>query len=89
MYIDGVRQPLDTHQTKLRDRYRDLPRRDLPEAYRRLTPQMGLFLLGDRLRRRRISCCRIRCARRWSGALASEAFQGLYSLIAIVTVRAR
>ncbi len=35
VYIDGVRQPLDTHQTKLRDRYRDLTRRDLPEAYRR------------------------------------------------------
>jgi imidazolonepropionase-like amidohydrolase len=34
VYIDGVRQPLDTHQTRLRDRYRDLSRRDLPEAYR-------------------------------------------------------
>ena len=35
VYIDGVQQPLETHQTKLRDRYRDLQRRDLPEAYRR------------------------------------------------------
>jgi imidazolonepropionase-like amidohydrolase len=34
VFIDGVRQPLETHQTKLRDRYRYLPRRDLPEAYR-------------------------------------------------------
>ena len=34
VYIDGVRQPLETHQTRLRDRYRYLPRRDLPEAYR-------------------------------------------------------
>jgi len=34
VYIDGVRQPLDNHQTRLRDRYRDLTRRDLPEAYR-------------------------------------------------------
>ena len=34
VYIDGVRQPLDNHQTRLRDRYRYLPRRDLPEAYR-------------------------------------------------------
>lgn len=34
VFIDGVRQPLDNHQTKLRDRYRDLTRRDLPEAYR-------------------------------------------------------
>ena len=34
VYIDGVRQPLGTHQTRLRDRYRYLPRRDLPEAYR-------------------------------------------------------
>ena len=34
VYIDGVRQPLDNHQTRLRDRYRDLARRDLPEAYR-------------------------------------------------------
>jgi hypothetical protein len=34
VFIDGVQQPLDTHQTRLRDRYRDLSRRDLPEAYR-------------------------------------------------------
>jgi hypothetical protein len=34
VYIDGVRQPLETHQTRSRDRYRYLPRRDLPEAYR-------------------------------------------------------
>ena len=34
VWIDGVRQPLDNHQTKLRDRYRSLGRRDLPEAYR-------------------------------------------------------
>jgi hypothetical protein len=34
VYIDGVRQPLENHQTRLRDRYRDLNRRDLPEVYR-------------------------------------------------------
>ena len=35
VYVDGVRQPLQTHQTRLLDRYRYLPgRRDLPEAYR-------------------------------------------------------
>ena len=34
VFIDGVRQPLETHQTRLRDRYRHLPRRELPEAYR-------------------------------------------------------
>lgn len=34
VFIDGVAQPLDTHQTRLRERYRDLQRRDLPEAYR-------------------------------------------------------
>jgi len=34
VYIDGVRQPLETHQTRLLQRYRYLPRRDLPEAYR-------------------------------------------------------
>lgn len=34
VFIDGVRQPIDTHQTKLLQRYRYLPRRDLPEAYR-------------------------------------------------------
>ena len=34
VFIDGVQQPLEDHQTKLRDRYRDLTRRDLPEAYR-------------------------------------------------------
>ena len=34
VYIDGVRQPLATHETRLLERYRYLPRRDLPEAYR-------------------------------------------------------
>ena len=34
VFIDGVRQPLETHQTRLLQRYRDLNRRDLPEAYR-------------------------------------------------------
>jgi imidazolonepropionase-like amidohydrolase len=34
VWIDGVRQPLDNHQTKLRDRYRTLERGALPEAYR-------------------------------------------------------
>jgi imidazolonepropionase-like amidohydrolase len=34
VYIDGVRQPLETHQTRLMERYRYLNRRDLPEAYR-------------------------------------------------------
>jgi imidazolonepropionase-like amidohydrolase len=34
VFIDGVRQPLETHQTRLMQRYRDLSRRDLPEAYR-------------------------------------------------------
>jgi hypothetical protein len=33
--IDGVRQPLENRQTKLRDRYRSLERGALPEAYRR------------------------------------------------------
>lgn len=34
VFIDGIEQPLTTRQTRLRDRYRHLPRRDLPEAYR-------------------------------------------------------
>jgi imidazolonepropionase-like amidohydrolase len=34
VFIDGVRQPMETHQTRLLERYRDLSRRDLPEAYR-------------------------------------------------------
>ena len=34
VFIDGVRQPLETHQTKLRDRYSSLERTTLPEAYR-------------------------------------------------------
>ena len=33
--IDGVQQPLVTRQTRLRERYRDLERDVLPEAYRR------------------------------------------------------
>ncbi len=35
VWIDGVRQSLETRQTKLRDRYRDLAPNTLPEAYRR------------------------------------------------------
>jgi imidazolonepropionase-like amidohydrolase len=35
VWIDGIRQPLETRQTKLRDRYRDLAPNTLPEAYRR------------------------------------------------------
>lgn len=35
VFIDGVQQPLVTHQTRLLERYRHLPRRELPEAYRR------------------------------------------------------
>ncbi len=34
VFIDGVRQPLATRQSKLLERYRHLPRRELPEAYR-------------------------------------------------------
>jgi imidazolonepropionase-like amidohydrolase len=33
VFIDGVKQPLETHQTRLLDRYRYLPRADLPKAY--------------------------------------------------------
>jgi len=33
VYIDGVEQPLTNHQTRLRDRYRDLDESDLPKAY--------------------------------------------------------
>lgn len=33
VFIDGVQQPLDNHQTKLLDRYRYLPRGELPKAY--------------------------------------------------------
>jgi imidazolonepropionase-like amidohydrolase len=35
VFIDGVQQPLETRQTRLRDRYRALDRGVLPEAYRR------------------------------------------------------
>jgi imidazolonepropionase-like amidohydrolase len=33
VYIDGLPQPLDNHLTKLRDRYRQLPPRSLPNSY--------------------------------------------------------
>ncbi|MGZ8999115.1 MAG: amidohydrolase family protein, partial [Allosphingosinicella sp.] len=33
--IDGVQQPMENHQTKLRDRYRTLPEGQLPKAYER------------------------------------------------------
>lgn len=35
VWIDGIRQSLENHQTKLRDRYRSLERKTLPEAYRK------------------------------------------------------
>jgi imidazolonepropionase-like amidohydrolase len=35
VFIDGVQQPLESRQTRLRDRYRSLERGALPEAYRR------------------------------------------------------
>ena len=35
VFIDGVEQPMDTRQTKLRERYKDLARDVLPEAYQR------------------------------------------------------
>jgi imidazolonepropionase-like amidohydrolase len=34
VFIDGVQQPLETHQARLLERYRYLPRTDLPKAYR-------------------------------------------------------
>lgn len=34
VFIDGVAQPLDDHQSRLLQRYRSLQRTDLPEAYR-------------------------------------------------------
>jgi imidazolonepropionase-like amidohydrolase len=33
VFIDGIEQPLENHQTRLRDRYRDLDESDLPKAY--------------------------------------------------------
>lgn len=33
VYIDGVEQSLDNHQTRLRERYRDLDESELPKAY--------------------------------------------------------
>ena len=33
VYIDGVRQPLENHQSRLRDRYLDLDESGLPKAY--------------------------------------------------------
>lgn len=33
VFIDGVRQPTDNHQTRLRERYRDLDESELPKAY--------------------------------------------------------
>ena len=35
VFIDGIEQPKDDHQTRLRDRYRDLDTSDLPKAYDR------------------------------------------------------
>ena len=33
VFIDGVEQPVDNHQTRLRERYRDLDESDLPKSY--------------------------------------------------------
>ena len=35
VFIDGVQQPMDTRQTKLRERYKNLNRDVLPQAYKR------------------------------------------------------
>ena len=35
VWIDGIRQPLSTHQTRLRDRYKDPKESSLPNAYDR------------------------------------------------------
>jgi imidazolonepropionase-like amidohydrolase len=34
VFIDGVKQPLEDHQSRLLERYRYLPRTDMPKAYR-------------------------------------------------------
>lgn len=33
VFIDGIEQPLDNHQSRLKERYRDLDESDLPKAY--------------------------------------------------------
>jgi len=33
VYIGGVEQPLGNHQSRLKERYRDLDESDLPKAY--------------------------------------------------------
>jgi imidazolonepropionase-like amidohydrolase len=33
VFIDGVEQPLDNHQSRLKERYRDLDESALPKAY--------------------------------------------------------
>ncbi len=33
VFIDGVEQPLDNHQSRLKERYRDLDESDMPKAY--------------------------------------------------------
>ena len=33
VFIDGVEQPLENHQSRLKDRYRDLDTSDLPKGY--------------------------------------------------------
>lgn len=33
VYIDGIEQPLDSHQSRLRERYRDLDTNDQPKGY--------------------------------------------------------
>ena len=33
VFIDGVEQPLESHQSRLKDRYRDLDTSDLPKGY--------------------------------------------------------
>ncbi len=33
VFIDGVEQPLDNHQSRLKERYRDLDESELPKGY--------------------------------------------------------
>jgi hypothetical protein len=85
--IDGVQQPLDNRQTKLRDRYRTPGEGDMPKAYEcgaSLVAIASLALATDRLRRhapRHVAPLRLRLVGRISARRASA----LYSLVSFVT----
>ena len=84
VWIDGVRQPLETHQTKLRDRYRT----SSAALARSLSPVTALAVPGARLAgvcRNAFRRCRIRLRAPMVGRVGERGFSLAYVLVSVAT----